>query len=288
MRKKRNQKEKRVRRNGEQMKTVKDAIFKFAQEMRPVSVRQIFYNLTTQNIVDKTKNGYEQVVSISGKMREDGELPFSWISDATRWMRKPDTHDTLIDALEITKETYRKNLWANQSASVEIWLEKEALSGVVFPITARWDVPLMVTRGYPSKTFLYTSAEDLNVDKTNYIYMLSDYDPSGVDLSRNTESTLRKYADEDCDITFERIAVTESQINEWELPSRPTKKSDVRSKTFTGESVELDAIPPDSLRGLVEDSITQHIDESSYLQLCEIESAERESLQAFMGAYANL
>ena len=161
MRKKRNQKEKRVRRNGEQMKTVKDAIFKFAQEMRPVSVRQIFYNLTTQNIVDKTKNGYEQVVSISGKMREDGELPFSWISDATRWMRKPDTHDTLIDALEITKETYRKNLWANQSASVEIWLEKEALSGVVFPITARWDVPLMVTRGYPSKTFLYTSAEDL-------------------------------------------------------------------------------------------------------------------------------
>ena len=82
--------------------------------------------------------------------------------------------------------------------------------------------------------------------------------------------------------------MTESQITDWELPSRPTKKSDARAKSFTGESVELDAIPPDSLRGLVEDSITQHIDESSYLQLCEIESAERESLQAFMGAYANL
>ena len=279
---------KHIRRNGEQMKTVKDAILNFAQEMRPVSVRQIFYNLTTQNLVEKTKNGYEQVVSISGKMREDGELPFSCISDATRWMRKPDTHDTLIDALEITKEAYRKNLWINQSANVEIWLEKEALSGVVFPITARWDVPLMVTRGYPSKTFLYTSAEDLRIDKTNHIYMLSDYDPSGVDLSRNTEATLRRYADEDCDITFERIAVTESQIQQWDLPSRPTKKSDVRSKTFMGESVELDAIPPDRLRNLVSDSIMQHIDSESYLQLCEIESAERESLQAFMGAYTDL
>ena len=275
----------RKRRNQQEMEIIKDAIYNFAQSMRPVSVRQIFYNLTTQNIVDKTKNGYEQVVSISGKMREDGELPFSWISDATRWMRKPDTHDTLIDALEITKEAYRKNLWANQSANVEIWLEKEALSGVVYPITSRWDVPLMVTRGYPSKTFLYTSAEDLNVDKTNYIYMLSDYDPSGVDLSRNTEATLRRYADEDCDITFERIAVTESQIQQWDLPSRPTKKSDVRSKTFTGESVELDAIPPDRLRGLVEDSITQHIDDDNYQQLCEIESAERESLEVFMDSY---
>ena len=253
--------------------------------MRPVSVRQIFYNLTTQNIVDKTKNGYEQVVSISGKMREDGELPFSWVADATRWMRKPDTHDTLMDALEITKETYRKNLWANQSVNVEIWIEKEALSGVVYPITARWDVPLMPTKGYPSKTFLYTSAEDLRMDKTNYIYMLSDYDPSGVDLSRNTEATLRRYADDDCDITFERIAVTESQINEWELPSRPTKKSDARAKSFTGESVDLDAIPPDELRNLVSDSITQHIDDDNYQQLCEIESAERESLEVFMDSY---
>ena len=275
----------RKRRNQQEMETIKDAIYNFAQEMRPVSVRQIFYNLTTQNIVDKTKNGYEQVVSISGKMREDGELPFSWVADATRWMRKPDTHDTLMDALEITKETYRKNLWANQSVNVEIWIEKEALSGVVYPITARWDVPLMPTKGYPSKTFLYTSAEDLRMDKTNYIYMLSDYDPSGVDLSRNTEATLRRYADDDCDITFERIAVTESQINEWELPSRPTKKSDARAKSFTGESVDLDAIPPDELRNLVSDSITQHIDDDNYQQLCEIESAERESLEVFMDSY---
>ena len=105
----------RKRRNQQEMETVKDAIINFAQSMRPVSVRQIFYNLTTKNLVEKTKNlvektknGYEQVVSISGKMRENGELPFSWISDNTRWMRKPDTHDSLMDALEITQEAYRK------------------------------------------------------------------------------------------------------------------------------------------------------------------------------------
>ena len=118
--------------------------------------------------------------------------------------------------------------------------------------------------------------------------MLSDYDPSGVDLSRNTEAMLRRYADEDCEIIFERIAVTESQISDWELPSRPTKKSNHQTDTFTGESAELDAIPPDKLRSLVEDSITRHIDESNYYQLCEVESAERESLQQFMSAYTDL
>ena len=279
---------KHIRRNGEQMKTVKDAILNFAQEMRPVSVRQIFYNLTTQNIVDKTENAYKRVVKISGNMREDGELPFSWIADDTRRMRKPYTHDTLINALEITKETYRKNLWANQSVNVEIWIEKEALSGVVYPITARWDVPLMPTRGYPSKTFLHLSANSLSCDKPNYIYMLTDFDPSGLDLSRATHEGLDKYKPPEAELIYDRIAVTESQITDWELPTRPTKKSDVRYKDFIGESAELDAIPPDRLRGLVEDSITQHIDESSYLQLCEIESAEKESLQTFMSAYSSL
>ena len=199
-------------------------------------------------------------------MREDGELPFSWIADDTRWMRKPNTHDTLIDALEITKETYRKNLWLNQSVNVEIWLEKEALSGVVYPITAQWDVPLMPTRGYPSKTFLHLSAEDLRCDKTNYIYMLSLITiQSGVDLSRARKQCLEDMPTKIAEIIFERIAVTESQITDWELPSRPTKKSDVAPSTFTGESVDLDAIPPDELRGLVEDSIMQHIDADNYL-----------------------
>ncbi len=80
-------------------------------------------------------------------MRRARELPFHWIADNTRWMRKPTTHDGLSDLLQDTAQLYRRSLWSNQSAYVEIWLEKDALSGVLYPITQEFDVPLMVTRG---------------------------------------------------------------------------------------------------------------------------------------------
>ena len=61
--------------------------------------------------------------------------------------------------------------------------------------------------------------------------------------------------------SFCRVAVTPAQIEAWELPSRPTKTSDPRTKKWTGgDSVELDAIPPETLRSLVRVCIERHID----------------------------
>ena len=87
-------------------------------------------------------------------MRRAGELPYDWLADNTRWMRKPSTFNGVEEALRDTASLYRKALWTDADAYVEIWLEKDALAGVVYPVTGLYDVPLMVARGYASLSFL--------------------------------------------------------------------------------------------------------------------------------------
>jgi hypothetical protein len=217
-------------------------------------------------------------------MRKEGEIPFRWIADNSRWMRKPRTHDSLEEAIERSIEFYRRSLWTSVDAYVEIWLEKEALTGVFYPITSKWDVPLMVTRGYPSLSFISEAAHAIDrANKPTYLYYFGDRDPSGADIPRHIEGSLIELSD--AEIEFRQVAVTESQILEWDLPTRPTKKTDSRAKNFRGDSVEIDAIPIEKLRALVEQCITQHIDEDLLERTAKIEEAERDSGLAYIRAW---
>ena len=228
----------------------RDALFDIVANMRPMTVRQVFYQATVRGIVEKTENGYAKVQTDLAEMRRDGALPYGWLADNTRWQRKPRTFNGVAEALTATAQLYRKALWNDADSYVEIWLEKDALSGVVYPVTNAYDVPLMVARGYASLSFLHSAAEAINeLYVPAFIYHLGDYDPSGVNAGEKIEETLRELAP-DAEIIFERIAVTPEQIEEWSLPTRPTKASDSRAKAFGSSiSVELDAIAPDLLRG---------------------------------------
>jgi hypothetical protein len=147
---------------------------------------------------------------------------------------------------------------------------------VVYQITSKWDVPLMVTRGYPSISFLHQAAEAIQYeDKPTYLYYFGDWDPSGVHIPQNVADRLQEFG---ATVKFKRIAVTPDQVGMWKLPTRPTKKSDTRSKNFNGASVELDAIPPDQLRKLVEDCIVQHVDQDKLEKTKTAEASERELL----------
>jgi hypothetical protein len=200
-------------------------------------------------------------------------------------MRKPITFDSLQAALQITAETYRRSLWAESSDYVEVWIEKDALAGVVVDVTDEFDVPLMVTRGYPSISFVQSAAEAMNArDQLPSVYYLGDYDPSGVDISRKLEEDLHEFTDGI--VEFERIAVTPQQIERWQLPTRPTKKTDTRAKHFRGESVELDAIPAPELRDLVRDAIEDHVDQHQ-LEVLRIAEAEERRVIEQMAASLN-
>jgi hypothetical protein len=266
----------------EEMQARREALYDIVAEQRPMTVRQVFYQATVRGLIPKTENGYQMVATDLANMRKEGELPYGWIADNTRWMRKPKTFDSMKDALEHTAKFFRRSLWTDAECYVEIWLEKDALSGVVMPVTAEYDVPLMVARGYASLSFLNAAAEAMaEEDRPCYIYQLGDHDPSGVDAARHIEERLREMAP-DAEIHFERIAVTPEQIKEWDLPSRPTKASDPRTKNWEGgDSVELDAIAPDDLRQIVRDAIEQHIDQYQLDFLKAQEAREKEMLTMF-------
>lgn len=271
------------RRTRADMETIRAAIYDALAADYPMTVRQVFYQLVSRGAIGKTEPEYHQtVIRLLKEMRVAGEIPFDWVSDNKRWMRKPTTYDSLRGMLEITKQTYRRALWSNQDCYVEVWLEKDALAGVLFEETAPWDVPLMVTRGYASLSYLYEAARAIAaVEKPARIFYFGDWDPSGLDITRNTESRLREFAP-DAEIEFTRVSVTESQIHSLSLPTRPTKKTDSRAKDFDGDSVEVDAIPARELRRLCRGVIEHFIDHDALSALRLVEEQERATLDGIL------
>jgi hypothetical protein len=253
----------------------REALLDIIEAGRPMTVRQVFYQATVRGLVEKAESGYAKVQTDLTVMRRAGDLPYDWLADNTRWQRKPRTFASVEDALRDTAAFYRKSLWTDADSYVEIWLEKDALAGVLYPVTSMYDVPLMVPRGYASLSFLYSAAEfisELNVPA--HIYHLGDFDPSGVNAGEKIEETLCELAP-DAEIIFERIAVTPKQIAEWDLPTRPTKTSDTRARNFGEISVELDAIEPNRLRSIVQVAIERHLPARQFEILKAAEKSER-------------
>jgi len=277
-----------ARRSRSEMGGLKAALYAIAQEAQPATVRQIYYQATAAGLIPKTEAAYKSiVVRLLTEMRKSGDLPFEWIADNTRWMRKPTTHTGLHRMLWESAQLYRRDLWENQRAYVEIWLEKDALAGVLYDVTEEFDVPLMVCRGYSSISFLKGAADTIGaVGKPAWLYYLGDHDPSGLNISATVERDLRRMAP-GAEIHFERVAVTREQIETLNLPTRPTKTTDSRSKGFIGESVELDSIHPEILRKMARRLIERHIDQGELHRLRVVEQQERETLSRIAEAMEN-
>ena len=225
----------------------------YASEHGPVTVRGLYYQAEVASLpgISKDDKDYAKVQRQVLKLRREGRLSYSDIADATRWMRKPTTHDSVEEALKATARLYRKNLWLNADDYVEIWVEKDALAGVIYPITSLYDVPLMVTRGFSSETFAYEAVAAREGDhRTYYVYYLGDFDRAGQDAATSLREKLERFAGEEgIDLVFKQIAVTERQIADWDLPTREPKRKSAADKKWPHDfACELDAISPDQLR----------------------------------------
>ena len=239
----------------------------FQETGKPVTVRQMFYLVSVRGAVEKAESGYRKVQRQLLAMRREGWIPYGWIADNTRWMRKPKTWGSLTELFEYWAPRFRATLWRDIDAYVEVWCEKDALAGVLYDVTAAYDVPLMVARGYSSESYAHDAAEAIQEQgKPAFIYYVGDFDPSGWHMSRNLEAKLRGFG---ADIHFTRLGVMPWQVKAWNLPERETKGKDTRCKAFFAEfgkgrkSVELDAIPPDLLRQMVREAIESHIPEGA-------------------------
>jgi hypothetical protein len=271
---------KRVRSTQASLDEIDGVIIDCLAEEHPATLRGTFYRVMSRGAVPKTEAGYRLVGRQVLKLRRAGVLPYEWITDGTRWIVKPTTHTDAEQALNDVASSYRRALWHNQDVDVHLFTEKDAIVGVIASVTAEYDVPLGVLRGYSSETFAWSVAESVAAsDKPAIFYQLGDHDPSGADAWRSFAEKVAGFAT-GADITFERIAVTEHQIEVLGLPTRPTKQSDSRARNFTGESVEVDAIPPSVLRGIVRDAIARHIDPQALEITRMVEESERAGLLA--------
>lgn len=241
-----------------------------------MTVRQMFYRMLNYGY-EKTETFYNKIQRQLQEMRLSGALPFELIADNTRSWYKPRTHKGLASMLEETKYFYRRDLWDDADCNVEIWLEKEALRGVFYRITNEYDVPLFVSRGFSSLSFVYDSAIEIKQrKKPTFVYLFTDHDPSGVKVAESIEKRFKEFGAGE-NGRFERIGLTAQHIYDYNLPDRPTKKG-THSRGFEGRSVELDAMEPQDLRGLVEDCILRHIDHDRLERLKRVEELEKETL----------
>jgi len=248
----------------------------FDRQTPPMTVRQVFYRMSSIGAVEKTENGYRKVQHALTVMREKGAIPYWYLADNTRWVRKPNTYSSIGQMLNVQQKFYRRALWDTQLAYVEIYLEKDALAGVLYNVTEEYDVPLYVTRGYPSLSYLHLAAETLRaINKPIYLYHFGDYDASGKDAARSIRDGLHKFG---AQFHFEECAVTRDQISQYKLQTRVAKQTDSRAKQWGTIAVELDAIEPSILRQLVRQCIERHVDHSELNRLRAIEAQEQATI----------
>ena len=277
----------RDRRTRAEIDDIKAGIAAILKADHPMTVRQVFYQLVVRALIEKSEKEYQgTVIRLLTEMRLDGTVPFRWIVDESRRRRITETYDNVTDALEATANFYRRSALREAEHYVEIWCEKEALAGVLWDVVSEYDVPLMISKGMPSLTFLYGSFQEIyraaETGKQTYIYQLGDHDPSGVLIPRTIETRLNELCDRaDCARPIvKRVALTEQQIAKFKLPTRPTKREgNSHANRFEGDSVELDALPPRELRRIVTQVIEQHVSPAATAILRAAEKSEREMLR---------
>jgi hypothetical protein len=278
---------KKARKPQERSLPLRHAIEAVAEEYERFTVRQLFYQLVSRGKVEKTEQAYKRVCDAAVQMRLDGSLPYSKISDGSRARRKPPTWKGAKEVLEWSAEIYRHDYWTRQPFRVEVWCEKDALSGVIQPVCDEYGVTYVATRGFPSQTLLYESAVQMaEVDRLFRVYYFGDHDASGRAIDRNLESELKRHG---ALVVVRRVALEPWQIDEYRLPTRPGKTSDSRHDRFAAEfggaSVELDALPPDVLAEMVDSYIKENIVGDEWAKAQHIEKLERKTLEKFIAGW---
>jgi hypothetical protein len=130
---------KRPRRTRAAIDGIKQTILNVISDDPPMTVRQVFYQLVARGVIEKTDREYQQtVIRLMTDMRIADELPFEWVIDESRRRRITQTFESISNALECTAKFYRRSALGAAGDYLEIWCEKDALSGLLWEVTSRF------------------------------------------------------------------------------------------------------------------------------------------------------
>lgn len=266
-----------------------------AEQEKPTSVRGMYYMAMGADLVDKDaqgkRNNYMRVQRRVLKMRRDGRMPYSWITDGSRTIYGYDRFADEDHFSVYAANIYRKDYWLESPVRVEVWVEKDAMAGKLKPVVSdEYGLDLYVSRGFASETYLQEAGAHIRSDgRPTYVYLLTDFDASGMGIAETVEAKLAEMA-RPVDVFVERIAATPNQIEEYGLITQPVTRSDTRARNFIqrfgNETVELDAIPASEIRRLVRDAIERHMDPRRLAFLQMVEEEERDGIRVLLGGAA--
>jgi hypothetical protein len=271
----------RPRRTKAEMDAIRHAIVGIACAGSGMTVRHLFYRLVSNRVVEKTEAEYDSTVArLAVELRRTGEIPYGKIIDGSRLYTAPTTYDGIKDAISDTAASYRRSYWRTADRHLEVWCEKDAIRALIEDVTWNFAVPLMITRGFASESIVQSLAVDTKRSgKPRVILSLNDYDPSGSIMLNDIIQRVLHYAPDAC-FYCEQVALTREQVTEYRLPTRPTKtENNTHAGKFAdAESVELDALDPDTLQTLLQIAIERHIDDQALEVMNEAEASERSIL----------
>jgi hypothetical protein len=197
-----------------------------------LTLRQLFYQFVARKKLANTQKEYRRLGHIIRTARDGGLVDWDTIEDRTREVSFHQFWDNPGGIIEDDAESYREDLWSEQRYRPEVWIEKDALLGVIEGICTELRVPYFATRGNNSHTLQYQAgkrfARYLDLDRIPLVLLLIDHDPKGVDMERDVRERLALYAR--ANIEVRRLALNMNQVRR--LPPNTAKEKDTSTAAY--------------------------------------------------------
>jgi hypothetical protein len=117
-----------------------------------LTLRQLYYQFVARDLIENKQTEYKRLGTIIRDGRRAGLIDWSAIEDRTRRMRFHASWSTPASIIKSAAFSYREDSWADQIYRPEVWIEKDALLGVIAGICGQWRVPYFACRGNNSET----------------------------------------------------------------------------------------------------------------------------------------
>ncbi|GAA2410769.1 MULTISPECIES: hypothetical protein [Nonomuraea] len=253
-----------------------------------LTLRQLYYQFVARGWLENHQRQYNRLGEIVTAARLAGDMDWDYIVDRTRNLRGLPHWNDPSHIVASVAYSYRTQRWANQPHRVEVWIEKDALVGVIAGVCERYDVDYFSCRGYTSISEVYQAAQRLirynRAGHKPVILHLGDHDPSGVDMTRDIRDRLELFG---ANVEISRIALNMDQVEQYNPPPNPAKLTDSRATGYIEQhgysSWELDALDPTTLDALIAGEIDDLLDHDQWA----LDTADMEEERSLLTAVSD-
>lgn len=236
-----------------------------------LTLRQLYYQFVARGIIPNTIKDYKNLGNVINDGRLAGMIDWDHIEDRTRNLERLPTWDSPKDILDASAQQFKFDYWKDQDYRVEVWVEKEALVGIIEKIAFKYRCAYFACRGYSSQSESWRAGQRFQAygdcGQDVKVIHLGDHDPSGIDMTRDNSDRLNMFS-VNASVEVIRIALNMDQVKQYNPPPNPAKLTDTRATDYInkfGESSwELDALDPKVIDGLISKQIEKYIDKDRW------------------------